>query len=1465
MAVDLAAVAQGLRAQATASRTLVLDGRVLTDPVRADLRLAFGLAAGADVTVAGVQASDVPDPVGGTITITAGTAALLRQTALPATLELSASPDGQTLELVVGATMASGWAFPASFPAVAELFPFDLLPVTGAHFLFATSARTAHPWPGDASASLDLAAGLNFAGHTGLSAFPAIGQVLGNLVGPQDYRLWGLFGPTATDPLPVGSIRAPLASGTFAVGAAPNALTLANPAVAVVVGPTPADGGFQPVDLQVQADFQEVLQVSISVPVVGTTIGVGTDPLPNRGDIDTIIEALPGGQGFRQLVPAELHDVFAEVGLDHFGLVLDPTTPKVTYLTLALGTTAPWTVIDDVLVLESVGLRAEVLDPTGIDLTQVTVTAEADFLPDVFPGRFDFLVALQKAGGSAWEVEAVSGAYFGPLDLGTLVEKLLGSADSVPAELHDIQIADFGVAARRPAAGQPYDYTFWGTARAALPAVDGSAFGAELYVLMSKTPTSYAVHLAGAAAIGSSAFTVTLDLATAGSQLSASWTGTGDPLGFADIARVFGWYDLPAIPPSFDLGLDSAAFTLGYHAGATAFLMGAHSVNYGSAVFQTDVVGTQRVMAFGVDVPLHVTLADIPLVGDKLPGGDQLGIAGIGAWLVSRPLTKAEVGQLNRGNTLPATEPRLPDRDITTTATLFGSLLLGGAAQAVDIPVGAPPTPPPQPPRALPAPGAPAIPAAPAGMAGGGTPPATPSDLTTWWSVERTFGVFTIHRVGLEYRTDGSNTLFVTLDAAIALGPLAVDMLGLALGSPLDHFAPAFQLRGLGVAYDAPPLKISGALYALPANQLGTGVEFQYDGTVVVEAASFGLAAVASYAQQTDGSASLFVFAQLRLPLGGPPAFFVTGLMAGFGFNRALTLPAQDEVLSFPLLVLDAAPGPGQPAPASDPAHVLAVLEGTAAPPNGQAKAWIAPRSGTNWLAVGLEFTSFELVQSRAMLVAEWGDELVLALLGLSTLRLPQGAPDAETYVFVELELEAVLRPQTGFFGLTAILSPNSYVIAPAAKLTGGFAFFLWYGDNLNAGQFAITIGGYHPAFRPPPFFPQVPRVGFGWAVSDLVSIKGSAYFALTTSCVMAGGGLEVLFQSGNLSAWFTAQADLLVSWNPFSFQAGIAVSIGVAYKLDIFGISKTISLSLGASVSLWGPPTGGTVTVHLWIVSFTVDFGAGQGSVATDPLSKPEFADLLPAKALTAAVTGGLKSSATDPDHAGQDVWVVRTGGFSFSTESAVPATTLAYGGANATAVTTVATGATLDVRPMDVKATTATHTVRVQRLDDGSWHDLTTWSPTVSHRRVPASLWGEPHTDAQGHFTQLPPTPSNDLVDGTAVGASFRLPGPELGATTGVIELREVAYEPVADPGRLPIDPAVAPTDDFLPVPSATSIGQVAQVGTGSAAGGRTGLLGALSAAQLYDGGSDPMTTLGADAEHLFTDPPLLVEATP
>jgi hypothetical protein len=467
-----------------------------------------------------------------------------------------------------------------------------------------------------------------------------------------------------------------------------------------------------------------------------------------------------------------------------------------------------------------------------------------------------------------------------------------------------------------------------------------------------------------------------------------------------------------------------------------------------------------------------------------------------------------------------------------------------------------------------------------------------------WFPVQRGFGPLYVNKVGVGWEPGPPPPpLFDLLfDGDVALAGFELDLIGLNVGIPVSSDITDFSKYKL--ALDGFDLTFQGGPVSLTAEFLKTPVSgvTEYSGLAMLKVPQFSIMGVGSYAAVptnppalTPTATSLFIFGALNAPLGGVPAFFVTGIAAGFSYNRGLILPSITEVQTFPLVQ-----GVVAGSFSSDPAGAKNALQ--------QLSTAVYPEIGQYWLAAGIKFTSFQMLEGFALLFIEFGRNFEIALLGVASLALPKG-DRSSALTYVELALKVVIDPGQGFVSVEARLTPNSFVIAKECKLTGGFAFYLWFksqtqgSDQIAAGDFVVTLGGYASAFQKPAHYPDVPRLGFSWPIDigvGSLNVAGGAYFALTPSAVMAGGYLKAMFEMGPIKAWFDANADFFIAWAPFYFEVDIGLDVGISFGTTIAGVSITLTVSLGANLHLHGPPTAGDVEVHWYVISFTIPFGEG-------------------------------------------------------------------------------------------------------------------------------------------------------------------------------------------------------------------------------------------------------------------------------
>ena len=591
-----------------------------------------------------------------------------------------------------------------------------------------------------------------------------------------------------------------------------------------------------------------------------------------------------------------------------------------------------------------------------------------------------------------------------------------------------------------------------------------------------------------------------------------------------------------------------------------------------------------------------------------------------------------------------------------------------------------------------------------------------------WWlALQAQLGPVYVEQVGFGVLRSGGTVVRLRLlvDGGVSLAGLTVQVddleLRLPWPEPWDVSHWELDLAGLAVGYESSSVSLAGALIRNPPERVGDPPS--YLGMVTIKAAGFGINAFGGFGvfpvpnSPTETYVSFFVIAALHAPLGGVPAFFVTGVGGGIGINRLLILPT--DVTALPTFPLVQALDPESDL-ASDPMGALRRM--------GQS---FPPQRGAIWFAAGVSFTSFSLVEGVVLLsVSVGGNDFEIALFGLARLGLPNpDLPLAE----IELALLARFSTRDMVLWIQAQLTDNSWVISRDARLTGGFAFVSWF----RTGDFVLTLGGYHPDFHVSTY-PQVPRLGLSWTLGDYLSIRGESYFALCSSAVMAGSRLDASLQLGPGYARIVAGFDALIKFDPFWFEVDVYASVtgGIRIHIDLgwFGsITIDLLISIGARLHIEGPEVRGLAVLELGPIEVPFRFGP-DGVLDQAALSWTAFRDkyLLTGggQILSISVGAGRVTTPGSPDESHNDgsdpskPWQV------LPEFDLVAATTMAaahYAGAPVAGV------GGLSVGPMQVAALNSDWTVTVRAAGvGGAAGDHTARLAAVpSTAGLPVSIW--------------------------------------------------------------------------------------------------------------------------------------------
>jgi hypothetical protein len=637
------------------------------------------------------------------------------------------------------------------------------------------------------------------------------------------------------------------------------------------------------------------------------------------------------------------------------------------------------------------------------------------------------------------------------------------------------------------------------------------------------------------------------------------------------------------------------------------------------------------------------------------------------------------------------------------------------------------------------------------------------------WMVHigRSFGPLRVDDVGFgdDITNNKVTAIRIIISGGISLAGLNLDVQDLSIGAPwpgsggkalTDPSAWSLDLDGLAVSYSGGGVQLAGGLRRRD-NPSFPGKPPDYVGMLLARVGPYGLTAFGGYGQfpsPTGNFTALFVFAAINAPLGGPPAFFVTGLGGGAGINRALVLPTElNDFASFPMI---AALDP-QSTLASDPEHAMDLLSSS-----------FPPQQGTYWFAAGVSFTSFALVDVVAVVAIEVGDGFAVTLLGLARAALPT------TYlplVQLELALMAHFSTSEGILEVRAQLTDNSFLLTRDCRLTGGFAYVSWFGSNPNAGQFVLSIGGYHPSFHRDDY-PVVPRVGYRWDVLGCLTITGQSYFALTSEAIMAGTSFTAALDLGPIWASLALGVDAIVYFDPFHFQASgyATIAAGITFSVDLlFGtVTVTLSFHLGATVEVDGPDFHGSASIDLDVTSATISFGSSTDG-STPPLGWAAFAQKYLTggggkPVLSAAVRAGAITPAggASPDGSVANPWLL-VPEFSFSVMSTAASNNAAATTGNSGAVPVGGAGWTVASFAVDG----ALGIAPMQLAGVESWLGVSIVSPDGAEMPVPV-FTGDPA--AQGISVALVTAPMPKGVWAAQLASGAIPTGETITAGTGL-----------------------------------------------------------------------------------------------
>jgi hypothetical protein len=475
------------------------------------------------------------------------------------------------------------------------------------------------------------------------------------------------------------------------------------------------------------------------------------------------------------------------------------------------------------------------------------------------------------------------------------------------------------------------------------------------------------------------------------------------------------------------------------------------------------------------------------------------------------------------------------------------------------------------------------------------------------------FRIETLNLVG----TLAGDTLGIeaSLTGGGELGPFSatVDRIGLQAAlalhrgnlGPVDVQVGFKPPSGLGMEVDAGAIKGGGYLKFDPAKGEYAGVlELSLEDIVQIKAIGLLTTKMPSGG---DGYSLLLILTAEFPPIQLGFGFTLVGVGGLIGTNRTMAV----DVLRSGLRnhALDSILFP--PDPVHDAPRIISDL-GAAFPP-AEGRYLFGPMLELGWGTPTLISASFGFI-------LELPDPIRIAILGQVKSTLP-----SEDAPLVQLHMDVLGIADFGQKTLSIDASIYDSSIL-AFSLYGDMAFRLNWGDTPS---FALSLGGLHPRFQPPPGFPTLRRLTLSLGSGSNPRLSCDNYMAITSNSVQFGAHLELYAEAMGFGVHGWLGFDVLFVLSPFSFDAGMSAGVDLLAGGDVLmGISLDFHLS---GPTPWRARGTATFTIVFFDVSFDFDISWGDDHQATLPpvdALAPLLAALADPGNWSAALPGGAEQA---------------------------------------------------------------------------------------------------------------------------------------------------------------------------------------------------------------------------------------------